>query len=92
MASGCCVMKIVLMPQTSLGRNRTMICRRPSGSVGCATPAAFDDVNEFVRFLHLHQDVATLQHLRRRGHGGQQLGLAALQQSLDLRPGQRGFG
>ena len=55
-------------------------------------PAAVDDIDEFVRFLHLHQDVAALQQLRRWCHPGQQLGLAAPQQGEDFRPGQGGFG
>ena len=55
-------------------------------------PAALDRVNVFVRLFHLHHDVAALKQLRHRRHSGQQLGLAALQQSFDLRPGQRGFG
>ena len=43
-------------------------------------PAGFDRIEELVRLLHLYQDVAALKHLRCRGHGGQQLSLAALEQ------------
>jgi hypothetical protein len=41
-------------------------------------PAAFDDVNEFVGFLHLDQYLAPLKNPR-SGHRCEKLGLAALQ-------------